>query len=157
MPHAVGRLYRLEDMQSILLVEDHPIFAGVLTRLLRETGELEVTMVAKTAEEALQHLPEGKFDLVLVDVYLPRMNGINLVALIHDRYPDLPCLMLSGHLLNHYVESSLNAGARGYVLKDNPGAILAAIRRVLSGGIYIDKELNDGRDGRLFSPGGSVK
>ena len=92
---------------SILLVEDHAIFASVLIRMLRETGDLEVTATAKNAEEALQHLPEQRFDLVLVDVYLPTMNGITLVALIHDQYPDLPCLMLSGHMLDHYVRSAL--------------------------------------------------
>ena len=92
---------------SILLVEDHAIFASVLIRMLRETGDLEVTATAKTAEEALQYLPERRFDLVLVDVYLPTMNGITLVALIHDQYPDLPCLMLSGHMLDHYVRSAL--------------------------------------------------
>ena len=94
-------------MMSILLVEDHAIFASVLIRMLRETGDLEVTATAKTAEEALQYLPEQRFDLVLVDVYLPTMNGITLVALIHDQYPDLPCLMLSGHMLDHYVRSAL--------------------------------------------------
>jgi DNA-binding NarL/FixJ family response regulator len=134
-------------MRSILLVEDHAIFASVLIRLLREVGDLDVTRVAKTAEEALQYLPDRKFDLVLVDVYLPKMNGINLVALIHDRYPDLPCLMLSGHMLDHYVKGALQAGARGYVLKDNPVGILAAIRKVLTGETYVSKELrNDQRN-----------
>ncbi|HJR79017.1 MAG TPA: response regulator transcription factor [Anaerolineales bacterium] len=130
-------------MRSILLVEDHAIFASALVRLLRGAGDLEVTLVANTAEEALQLLPGQGFDLAVVDVYLPKMNGITLVALIHSRYPDLPCLMLSGHMLGHYVEAALNAGARGYVLKDNPGAILTAIRKVLMGGTYISKELHN--------------
>ena len=144
-------------MQSILLVEDHTIFASVLVRLLRQTGELEVTRVATSAEEALEHLPEERFDLVLVDVYLPKMNGISLVALIHERYPELPCLMLSGHMLSHYVESSLMAGARGYVLKDNPMTILKAIRRVLQGGMYICRELRDGGSSKASSTAGNGK
>lgn len=135
-------------MQSILLVEDHAIFASVLVRLLRATGDLEVTMVAKSAEEALERLSEQDFDLVLVDVYLPKMNGISLVALIHTQYPDLPCLMLSGHILKHYVRSSLQAGALGYVLKDNPSRILMGIRHALRGEIYICKELADGKDSK---------
>lgn len=130
-------------MRSILLVEDHAIFASVLIRLLRAVGDLDVARVAKSAEEALQYLTDQEYDLVLVDVSLPKMNGINLVGLIHDRYPDLPCLMLSGHMLDHYVQGALQAGARGYVLKDNPLAILAAIRLVLTGGTYISNELRD--------------
>jgi DNA-binding NarL/FixJ family response regulator len=130
-------------MRSILLVEDHAIFASVHIRLLRAAGDLDVTRVAKSAEEALQYLPDRNIDLVLVDVYLPKMNGISLVALIHNLYPNLPCLMISGHILDHYVRGALEAGARGYVLKDNPVGILAAIRRVLGGGTYISNELRD--------------
>ena len=114
-------------MISILLVEDHPAFASVLVRLLRKTGHLEVTEVARTAEIALQKLPEQEFNLALVDVFLPKMSGISLVALIHDRYPDLPCMMLSGHMLDHYVQRALKAGARGYVLKDHSDEIIEGI------------------------------
>jgi DNA-binding NarL/FixJ family response regulator len=131
-------------MISILLVEDHAIFASVLIRMLRETDDLEVTMVAKTGEEALRLLPGQEFDLVLVDLYLPKINGIMLVALIHDQYPELPCVMLSGHMLNHYVKSSLKAGARGYVLKDNCERLPEAIEHVLSGEIYVSEELVGG-------------
>jgi DNA-binding NarL/FixJ family response regulator len=129
------------NMISILLVEDHTIFASVLVRLLRETDDLEVTAVAGTAEEALRLLPRQEFDLVLVDVYLPKISGIMLVALIHERFPELPCMMLSGHMLNHYVKSALKAGARGYLLKDNCQRIPEAIEYVLSGEIYVSEEL----------------
>jgi len=128
-------------MLSVLLVEDHAIFASVLARMLQKTGSLEVTVVAETAEEALQYLPEREFDLALVDVFLPEMNGIGLVALIREQYPDLPCLMLSGHMLDYYVQSSLKAGARGYVLKDNCDEILNGIQHVLSGETYVSTEL----------------
>ena len=73
-------------MISILLVEDHPAFASVLVRLLRKSGDLEVTEVARTAEIALQKLPEQEFNLALVDVFLPKMSGISLVALIHEQH-----------------------------------------------------------------------
>jgi DNA-binding NarL/FixJ family response regulator len=128
-------------MISILLVEDHAAFAGVLARLLSRSGDLEVTEVARTAEIALQKLPEQKFNLVLVDVFLPQMSGISLVALIHDRYPDLPCMMLSGHMLDHYVQRALQAGARGYVLKDHSEEIIEGIQHVMKGETYLSKEL----------------
>ena len=128
-------------MISILLVEDHAAFASVLVRLLRRAGDLEVTEVAKTAEIALQKLPEQEFNLALVDVFLPKMSGISLVALIHDRYPDLPCMMLSGHMLDHYVQRALQAGARGYVLKDHSDEIIEGIQHILKGETYLSKEL----------------
>lgn len=122
-------------------MEDHPAFASVLARMLHKTGDLKVTLVAKTAEIALQHLSEQKFDLALVDVFLPEISGISLVALIHDQYPGLPCMMLSGHMLDYYVQLALKAGARGYVLKDKSDEILEGIQHVLRGETYISKEL----------------
>ena len=106
------------------------------------TKDLEITRVATTAESALQELPAQHFDLVLVDVSLPQMNGISLVGMIRDRYPNLPCLMLSGHALAHYKNRALDAGARGYILKDNAKGIIEGIRRVLKGEIYVSKELH---------------
>src|SRR5215510_6989497 len=122
-------------MISILLVEDHAVFASVLARLLSKSEEIDTVKIARTAERALQELPLQEFDIVLVDVALPEMNGISLVAILHEEYPDLPCLMLSGHALGHYVSRALKAGARGYVLKDNSREIFSSIQHVLRGEI----------------------
>lgn len=130
-------------MTSILLVEDHPIFAQALQRMLREKGHLDVIGVAKSAEEALEQLPGLAVDLILVDVSLPRRSGISLVMVLRERYPDLICIMLSGHLSPHYARRSLEAGARGYVVKDHVEGILEGIRHVLQGEIYVSKELRD--------------
>jgi DNA-binding NarL/FixJ family response regulator len=130
-------------MISILLVEDHSVLAGVLVRLLSRTEDMEIVKVVSSAEGALQELPKQEFDLVLVDVALPEMNGISLVALLREEYPDLPCLMLSGHSLAHYVNRALRAGARGYVLKDHSQEIVSGIRKVLRGEIYVAEELRN--------------
>ena len=128
-------------MSSILIVEDHDYMAKVLIRLLHKLTDLKVAARAKTAEEALELLPELEVGLILVDVSLPEMNGIDLVATLHKKYPALPCLMLSGHHASHYVHRSLEAGARGYILKDDPGAIVEGVQRVLEGDIYVSKKL----------------
>jgi DNA-binding NarL/FixJ family response regulator len=128
-------------MTSILLVEDHEIFAQALLRVLRERGQMEVKAVATSAEEAIEKLPGLDVDLVLVDVSLPRKSGISLVLLLHEKYPDLPCVMLSGHLSQHYARSSLAAGARGYLVKDHADEILQGIERVLQGEIYVSEEV----------------
>jgi DNA-binding NarL/FixJ family response regulator len=128
-------------MTSILLVEDHAIFAKALLRVLRERGQLDVVAVAESAEEALEKLPGLNVDLVLVDVSLPRKSGISLVLVLHEQYPELPCVMLSGHLSPHYARSSLAAGARGYLIKDEVEEILEGIQRVLQGEIYVSEDV----------------
>jgi DNA-binding NarL/FixJ family response regulator len=129
-------------MTSILLVEDHEIFAKALLRMLHERGQLDIVAVAASAEEALERLSTVDVDLVLVDVSLPRRSGISLVLLLKDKYPELPCVMLSGHVSQHYARSSLAAGARGYLVKDRTEEILEGIRRVLQGEIYVSEEVN---------------
>lgn len=131
-------------MASIFLVEDHAIFAQALLRLLRERGHLDVVAVAHSAEEALEQMPDLDVDLVLVDVSLPKRSGISLVIALHAKYPELPCVMLSGHLSLHYARRSLDAGARGYLVKDHADEILQGIRHVLNGEIYVSEEIRKG-------------
>ena len=86
-------------------------------------------------------LPDHEVDLVLVDVSLSRRSGISLVLVLHEKYPDLPCVMLSGHLSALYARRSLEAGARGYLVKDHTLEILEGIRHVLDGEIYVAQDL----------------
>jgi len=128
-------------MTSILLVEDHPVFAKVLFRFLVERGHFNVVSVAGSAEEALDQIPDLEIDLILIDVSLPERSGISLVLVLHEKYPNLPCVMLSGHLSSQYARRSLEAGARGYLIKDQVDGILEGIQHVLDGEIYVSKEL----------------
>jgi len=128
---------------SILLVEDHAAFANALLNILNKNGNMKVVAVADSAEKALEQLPELKVDLVLVDVSLPKMSGINLVAALQEKYPDLPCVMLSGHMSSQYARRALDAGARGYLLKDNPAGILTGIQHIVKGEIYVSEELGE--------------
>jgi DNA-binding NarL/FixJ family response regulator len=134
-------------MCSILLVEDHKLMAETLVRILRTKGNFNVADVAESAEDALEWLSERKdeqqVDLALVDVVLPRTSGIELVSMIQQKYPGLPCLMISGRSAEQYVKRSLAAGARGYVLKDDFQDVMKGIRRVLKGGTYLSKKLKE--------------
>jgi len=131
------------NVSSILLVEDHPAFADALLRILNTDKNLNVIAVVESAEKALEQISDLKVDLVLSDVSLPHMNGIDLVGELHKKYPSLPCMVLSGHLSSEYARRAIEAGARGYVIKDNPVGILEGIRRVLKGDIYMSEELSD--------------
>lgn len=134
-------------MCSILLVEDHKIMAETLARVLRTKGNFTVADVAESAEEALEwlseHPQEHKVDLALVDVVLPRTSGIELVSIIQQKYPGLPCLMISGRSAGQYVKRSLAAGARGYVLKDDLHEVMKGIQLVLDGGTYLSEKISE--------------
>lgn len=127
---------------SILLVEDHEVFAKALLRVLGGNQDLNVVAVVQSAEKALEQLPDLKVDLVLADVSLPHMNGISLVGELRQKFPQLRCAVLSGHLSADYVQRALDAGAHGYMVKDNPAGILEGIQRIANGEIYISKEVN---------------
>lgn len=128
-------------MANILVVEDHAAFAKALLRLLNGKANLNILEVIKSGEEALEKLPDLKVDLVLIDVSLPKMNGIQLAGKIRERFPDVQCMMLSGHLTPFYVKRALEAGARGYVLKDDITGVLEGVEQVLEGEVYISKAL----------------
>lgn len=130
-------------MTSILLVEDHEVFAKALLRVLGGNTDLNVVAVAQSAEKALEQLPDLKVDLVLADVSLPHMNGINLVGELRAKYPHLRCAVLSGHLSPEYVQRALDAGAQGYMVKDNPAGILEGIQHIMNGEVYVSKEVGD--------------
>ena len=132
---------------SVLVVEDHPLVGEAVARLLREKAHLVVAAVAMSGEEALLKLAKLRVDLVLVDVSLPTMSGIDLVEALQVSHPHLPCLMLSGHVASIYVLRSMRAGARGYILKGNSAAILEGVQRVLDGQIFLSKELRSKWDG----------
>lgn len=128
-------------MASIMVIEDHTVFGKALVRLLTEKANVDVVGVVRSGEEALEKLSSTNVDLVLVDVSLPTMNGIQLVSRIREQFPGILCLMLSGHLTPFYVQRSLEAGARGYVLKDDIAGVLEGVQRVLGGEIYVSSAL----------------
>ena len=134
---------RSMDKISLLIVEDHEIYSHVLLELLRKDENLEVVAVVATAEEGLEKLSHSKFDLALVDIGLPRIDGITLVKLMREQYPDLTCIMISGYLSASHVQRALEAGAHGYLLKDNYAGILEGIWRVMNGETYVSKELGE--------------
>jgi DNA-binding NarL/FixJ family response regulator len=128
-------------MSTLFIVEDNIHMANILASFLCEEGQFSVSGTASSAEEALKSLSHVAVDLVLIDVGLPGMNGIELVKILHDQKLEAPCLMLSGHERIEFVKRALEAGAKGYVLKTDTLAILRAVQQVLAGEIYISDEL----------------
>ena len=129
----------------VFVVEDHPIMRDTLVDYLRVT-KLDVCGVAGSAEEALDGLGDANPDLVLLDLSLPGRSGLDLLTEIQSG-ACTPCIVLSGHREESYVGRAFAAGAKGYVLKGQPGDIGDAIRAVLAGGVYLSGSLRSSLDG----------
>ncbi len=140
----MGELGRTRDRKPhLLLVEDHPTFAGVMCRMLQERGGYQAD-IAGTAEDALPRALEQGYDLILIDVSLPGRDGIWLGDQLHHEHPDQLFLMVSGHDEVEVVVASLAVGARGYVLKDDVPGLLEGVQAVLDGGTYVSHALTHG-------------
>ena len=121
----------------LAIVDDHPLVRdGLRARLSVVTG-LEVIGEAASGAQALELAASMLPDLMLVDVGMRGMNGIELANALRERHPSIKVLMLSMYDNREYVISAIRAGARGYVLKESPTEdILAAISAVWAGGNY---------------------
>jgi DNA-binding NarL/FixJ family response regulator len=119
----------------ILLVDDHPLVRDGLRARLEAVPHFRVVAEAGNATEALERA-QG-VDLVLMDINMKGGSGIEATSQLVRHYPGIAVLILSMHDKLEYVAQAMQAGARGYVLKDAPGRdIVLAIDTVMSGGIY---------------------
>lgn len=126
---------------NILIVDDHAIVRAGLRRLLRGLFEGEV-IEAATGREALGLARSRRFDLVLLDMNLPELGGLELLSRLATVAPNLPVLVLSMHAEPLYVTRAMDAGARGYVSKNvAPDELVTAIKQVAAGGRYVEGEL----------------
>jgi len=133
--------------RKIFVVDDHSVMRWGYIALINQEPDLLVCGEAATALEALEKIPEAKPDLVIVDISLEGMNGIELTKHLQSRYPELPVLIVSMHDESLYGERALRAGARGYIMKREARTkIVEAIRRVLSGVFY----LSDGMSTKIL-------
>jgi len=119
----------------VALVEDDEPVRASLAVLINGAGEFTCASACATAEEALERLPSEKPDVVLMDINLPHMSGIECVHRLRTALPDTQVIMLTMYEDDHRVFDSLAAGASGYLLKRTPHTqILEAIRDVFQGG-----------------------
>jgi two-component system, NarL family, response regulator DesR len=127
---------------SVVIAEDQSMVLGALAALLEIENDIRVVGQAVNGKEALQLTLQHKPDLLLTDIEMPEMSGLEVAAELKRQSASSRVIILTTFARSGYLRRALDAGASGYLLKDSPAAALAdAIRRVHSGRRVIDPEL----------------
>lgn len=131
-------------MIRILIADDHPIVRGGLKQIIATTTDIVVVAEAAQGFEVVDKLRACQVDLLLLDMTMPGISGIDLIRRVRTEQPALPVLVLSIHNETQVVSRALRAGATGYLTKDSdPDILLGAIRKLAGGGRFIDPKLVD--------------
>ena len=131
-------------MIRILIADDHAIVRGGLKQIIATTTDIVAAGEATHGAEVIDKVRQADLDLLLLDMTMPGLSGVDLVRRVRGDKPDLPILVLSMHNEGQVVSRALRAGAAGYVTKDSdPAILLSAIRKVAAGGRFIDPALVD--------------
>jgi DNA-binding NarL/FixJ family response regulator len=131
-------------MIRIVIADDHAMVRGGLRQIAATTSDIEVVGEATQGHEVLTLLGQTPIDLLLLDMTMPGLSGVDLIRRLHEEKPALPILVLSMHNEAQVVARALKAGASGYVAKDSePEILLLAIRKIAAGGKYLDPALVD--------------
>lgn len=128
---------------TIVLADDHKIVREGLASLLAAKEDFQVSALADDGIQLLEKVAELHPHIALVDISMPKMNGIDATRRISAEYPDVQAIMLSMNADQRFVTESLSAGARGYLLKDCAFEELEnAIRVVAAGGYYLSPKID---------------
>ncbi len=131
-------------MLNILIADDHPIVRRGLRQIIAETPQTAVVDEASSGREVLSKVKQRDYDVVLLDISMPGMNGVDTLKELKALRPDLHVLVLSIHPEEQYALRVLKAGASGYLTKDSaPAELVTAMQRVSSGRKYISPSLAD--------------
>ena len=129
-------------MLKILIADDHPIVRRGLKQTVAETSDMVVVDEASNGQEVFSKVRTGDYDVLVLDVSMPGINGMDILRQLKDEKPGLPVLMLSIHPEEQYAVRALRSGASGYLTKESaPDELVAAIRKVSIGGRYVSSSL----------------
>jgi two-component system nitrate/nitrite response regulator NarL len=132
----------VDTKYNILLADDHQLFLDGISNLLQSSGLVNELWVSGNGKEVLQVLNHRKPDLVLMDIDMPVMNGVECLMELRKRYPDQKVLMLSMHAEPAFVREVIGIGANGYLLKTaSADEFVLAVKKVIDGGQFYSGEL----------------
>lgn len=129
-------------MIKIVIADDHPIVRAGLKQILADASDMEVAAEAGDGHEILKLIRKGSVDVVLLDITMPGLMGLDVLKQISVENPKLPVLVLSMHPEEQYAIRVLKAGASGYLTKAAaPEQLIGAIRKIYRGGKYVSPDL----------------
>ena len=129
-------------MIRVLIADDHQMFIDGLKSLLERESGIEITGSANNGTQALECIEAQKPDVVLLDINMPEMNGINTTALIRKKYPAVKVLILTMYKTKGFINGLTRTGAAGYILKNTSHSeLMEAIRTVAAGSTFFSKEV----------------
>jgi DNA-binding NarL/FixJ family response regulator len=119
---------------TIIIADDHPLFADGLTKLLNDEADMQVLNIAANGRALINIITNSKPDIILLDINMPMLNGLDTLKKIKLDYPKIKILMLSTYGAEHLIEKAKSYGANGYLLKNaNKEDLLQVIRLVAAG------------------------
>jgi DNA-binding NarL/FixJ family response regulator len=129
--------------KRIVIAEDHTILRQGLKALLKSNDNLEVVGEAEDGLEAIRCVEKKTPDLLLLDLNMPRMDGISVINEVKKRHPETKIIVLTMHMQEEYILEAFKSGAQGYCLKaSSHEELLMAINAVLSGKFYVSPEIS---------------
>lgn len=157
MAAAKKTLANKTNKHRILIVDDHPIFRQGLAQLINQEDDLCVCGEAEDYQGAMKAVAELKPDMIIVDITLKDMSGIDLIKEIRKYHKAINMLVISMHDESLYAERAFRAGAKGYVMKQEASeSVVKAIHQVRSGGIYASEKMTDQILSRLVEGAGDI-
>lgn len=144
--------------RKVFIVDDHPIVRQGLAQMIQAEADLCVCGESERGEGVVRTLESAKPDIIIVDLTLKDMSGLDLIKEIAATPPSTPVLVLSMHDESLYAERALRAGAKGYVMKEEAAdKVVAAIRKVLKGELYVSEKTTSRLLNRALGAPGDFK
>lgn len=129
-------------MIKVILIDDHAVVRAGYRMLLQNSSEIEILAEAESGEQGCKAYVDFSPDVVVLDLSLPGMGGLEVIRRITARDVKARILVFSMHENTVFVDQALNAGAKGYITKSSaPNVLVSAIKEIAAGGVYIDADI----------------
>ncbi len=141
-----GNQSQTNDKQTIrvLLADDHPLVQDGIRTRFEEVDDITIIGVASTGRELLEKAAELLPDIIIADISMPYVNGLEATRLLSQSHPDIKVLILTMHDNREYMQNAIDSGAKGYILKDQPAhEMISAVRAIHEGKKHFCSNANE--------------
>lgn len=143
---------------SIIIADDHDIIREGIKNILRGYAGCEVVAEAKDGQEVLEKSEEHKPDILLLDISMPKISGLDVIEQVHHICPETKILIITVHKTNAYIMKAFRAGVKGYLHKESAGEeLLPALSKIAAGGIYLTPSISSFLVDRALKKSAEIK